>query len=93
MTRSTADPHTATDLAWVACGRFDGFFEAGLSPWDVAAGIVLVREGGGQVESLIEGVGPVFCGCLVATNGRVHTVLTDAVAPLQEAYAPLRALG
>ncbi|MGB0177321.1 MAG: inositol monophosphatase family protein, partial [Owenweeksia sp.] len=37
----------ATDLAYVACGRFDGFFEYGLSPWDVAAGALLVQEAGG----------------------------------------------
>ena len=39
----------ALDLAWVASGRFDGFWEHGLSPWDIAAGIVLVREAGGFV--------------------------------------------
>lgn len=41
----------AVDLAYVACGRFDGFFEYGLSPWDVAAGIVIVREAGGAVST------------------------------------------
>lgn len=40
----------ATDLAYVAAGRFDGYFEYGLSPWDVAAGILLVREAGGEVS-------------------------------------------
>lgn len=40
----------ATDLAYVACGRFDGFFEAGLSPWDVAGGSLLVKEAGGRVS-------------------------------------------
>jgi fructose-1,6-bisphosphatase/inositol monophosphatase family enzyme len=39
----------ALDLAWVAAGRFDGFWEHGLSPWDVAAGILIVREAGGIV--------------------------------------------
>ncbi len=43
----------AADLAYVACGRFEAFFEAGLAPWDVAAGIVLVREGGGRVTGLV----------------------------------------
>jgi myo-inositol-1(or 4)-monophosphatase len=42
----------ALDLAWVACGRFDGFWERGLKPWDVAAGNVLVREAGGVVTGL-----------------------------------------
>jgi myo-inositol-1(or 4)-monophosphatase len=41
----------ATDLAYVACGRFDAFFEHGLSPWDVAAGILLVEEAGGRATS------------------------------------------
>ena len=39
----------ALDLAYVACGRSDGFFEAGLKPWDIAAGVLLVREAGGRV--------------------------------------------
>ncbi|RZA14293.1 MAG: inositol monophosphatase [Lysobacteraceae bacterium] len=39
----------ALDLAYVACGRFDGYFEAGLKPWDIAAGVLLVREAGGRV--------------------------------------------
>jgi myo-inositol-1(or 4)-monophosphatase len=42
----------ALDLAWVACGRFDGFWERGLRPWDVAAGNLLVREAGGVVTGL-----------------------------------------
>ncbi|MGY0504055.1 inositol monophosphatase family protein [Luteimonas sp. e5] len=39
----------ALDLAWVACGRLDAYFEAGLKPWDIAAGVLLVREAGGKV--------------------------------------------
>ncbi|MFA5490217.1 MAG: inositol monophosphatase family protein [Candidimonas sp.] len=42
----------ALDLAWVACGRFDGYWEMGLAPWDVAAGTVIVREAGGVCEDL-----------------------------------------
>ena len=42
----------ALDLAWVAAGRFDGFWERDLSPWDMAAGILLVREAGGFVSDL-----------------------------------------
>ena len=40
----------ATDLAYVACGRFEGFYEYGLHPWDIAAGMLLVREAGGNVS-------------------------------------------
>jgi myo-inositol-1(or 4)-monophosphatase len=39
----------ALDLAWTACGRADAYFEAGLQPWDIAAGLLLVREAGGRV--------------------------------------------
>ena len=39
----------AVDMAYVACGRFDGYFEAGVQPWDIAAGVLLVREAGGRV--------------------------------------------
>src|SRR5690606_13685886 len=42
----------ALDMAWVACGRFDGYWEMGLSPWDVAAGTVIVREAGGICRDL-----------------------------------------
>jgi myo-inositol-1(or 4)-monophosphatase len=40
------------DLAWVACGRYDAFWELKLAPWDVAAGILLIREAGGRVTDL-----------------------------------------
>ena len=42
----------ALDLAWVACGRMDGFWEFGLKPWDVAAGSLLVQEAGGKVTNM-----------------------------------------
>jgi myo-inositol-1(or 4)-monophosphatase len=45
----------ALDLAWVACGRLDGYFESGLNPWDSAAGELLVREAGGVVEETAPG--------------------------------------
>jgi myo-inositol-1(or 4)-monophosphatase len=77
----------AIDLAWVACGRFDGFFEAGLSPWDGAAGVVLVREGGGTVAGLPPGTDPVFSGGVVASNGRIQAALEAAAEPLGAAYA------
>jgi len=58
----------ALDLAWVACGRFDGFWERGLSPWDIAAGIVLVREAGGTVSE-IDGGDVLKTGSVIASNG------------------------
>ena len=57
----------ALDLAWVAAGRFDGFWERDLKPWDIAAGIVLVREAGGYVEE-IDGGDVLKTGSIVAGN-------------------------
>jgi len=65
------------DLAYVAAGRFDGFWEFGLKPWDVAAGMILVREAGGTIGGLSPG-GPLATGDIVAANARL--------------YGPLRAL-
>ena len=62
----------ALDLAYVAAGRFDGFWEFGLSPWDVAAGIVLVREAGGFVTDLKGGAARLGGPSIVAANDRLH---------------------
>lgn len=69
----------AIDLAWLACGRFDGFFETGLSPWDVAAGILLVREGGGRVTDYhgTAGLAPLADHQVCASNNQVHGALLD----------------
>ena len=56
------------DLAYVAAGRFDGFWERELSPWDMAAGIILVREAGGFVEPLYEGRDIFGGGAVIASN-------------------------
>jgi myo-inositol-1(or 4)-monophosphatase len=56
----------AIDLAYTACGKFDGFFEYGLQPWDVAGGIVIVREAGGSVTDFTGGNNYLFGGELVA---------------------------
>jgi myo-inositol-1(or 4)-monophosphatase len=62
----------ALDLAYVAAGRFDGFFELGLSRWDIAAGLVLVREAGGFVAEVEGGHNPLASGSVLATNDRLH---------------------
>ena len=68
------------DLAYVAAGRFDGFWEYGLKPWDMAAGIVLVREAGGLVSRL-EGEGDLLGeGTLVASNPAIHPRLSELLA-------------
>lgn len=90
-TRGVRRPGSAaTDLAWTACGRYDAFFEAGLAPWDVAAGIVLVREGGGTVSGLIDSADPLADGQLLASNGALHEAMRPLVRPLGEAYAAMR---
>ncbi|RJL11677.1 inositol monophosphatase family protein [Paracoccus siganidrum] len=59
------------DLAYVAAGRYDGYWERGNNPWDVAAGILLVREAGGFVEGLRDGDDPLESGRLVAANAAI----------------------
>ena len=76
----------AVDLAWTAVGRFDGFFEAGLSPWDVAAGVVLVEAAGGRVAGLWDGADPVASGGLVAAGPGVFEAVRALTGPLGEAY-------
>jgi len=65
----------ALDLAWVACGRFDGFFELGLKPWDVAAGILIVREAGGVVTSIDGGEVDMAKGEILAAGAKLHPLL------------------
>ena len=67
----------ALDLAWVASGRFDGFWERGLSPWDMAAGIVLVREAGGRATGISGNDDMLESGAIVAGNETVHAALLD----------------
>ena len=65
----------ALDLAYVAAGRFDGFFEIGLSPWDVAAGLLLVREAGGYVSEIDGGRDALNSGNVLAANDRLSAPL------------------
>jgi myo-inositol-1(or 4)-monophosphatase len=66
----------AVDLAYTAAGRFDGFFEIGLSPWDCAAGILLIEEAGGTVSNWDESRFDLFSKQpILATNGRIHQML------------------
>ncbi len=74
----------SVDLAWTAAGRFDAFWETGLSPWDVAAGLLLVEEAGGRVTDFRDEAEPVFTGQVVASNGVIHADVLAAVAPLRD---------
>ena len=72
----------ALDLAWVACGRVDGFWEWRLKPWDVAAGNLLVRCAGGRVSDFTGRDPGVDAAQTLASNGRIHAQLLDVFAPL-----------
>jgi len=61
----------ALDLAYVACGRFDGYFEYSLNSWDVAAGVLLVQEAGGQVTDFQGGTDYLFGKQLIASNSAI----------------------
>ena len=68
------------DLAYVACGRLDGYWERGLSPWDLAAGVILVEEAGGSVTAYDQAPFDIESGRILATNGKVHSELSAALA-------------
>ncbi len=82
----------ALDLAYVAAGRYDGFFEFGLSPWDCAAGVVLVREAGGYATDITGKPDAVFNKSLVCGNTKVHgqllKVVTKAMAAASRKATP-----
>ena len=79
----------ALDLAYVACGRLDGYWERGLSPWDIAAGIVLVEEAGGTVTAYDRSPLNISSGRILATNGPLHSSLSQAL----QTVPPLAAWG
>lgn len=66
----------ALDLAYVACGRLDGFWEKGLKSWDIAAGIVLVEQAGGLVTDYDLSPVKLSSGKVLATNKHIHQVLS-----------------
>jgi len=68
----------ALDLAWVAAGRFDGYWELGIQSWDMAAGLILVREAGGYATDPADGE-PRDSGNIVAANPHLHVRLRDVV--------------
>lgn len=74
----------ALDLAYLAAGRYDGYWEWGLSPWDIAAGAVIVREAGGYLTDLAGGGGSMESGNVLAGNPYIHPLLA---ALIKEALA------
>jgi len=69
----------STDLAWLAAGRFDAYWEAGLAPWDVAPGWLLLREAGGTMSDFSGGAGSIWNGEVVAGNEEVQRQLLKLV--------------
>ncbi len=71
------DGSAAIDMAYVACGRFDGFWEEGLNPWDVAAGYLLIEEAGGRVSYYDGSAFSIYSPPVCASNGLLHSQMTD----------------
>ena len=69
----------ALDQAHVACGRLDGFFEIRLNPWDVGAGVLLVREGGGRVTDFQGRTGGLSGEAILASNGLIHDAMLRVI--------------
>ncbi len=69
----------ATDLVYVACGRFDGFYEYGLSPWDVAAGAFIVEQAGGKVGDFRGGQNWLYGSEIIASNAKVFDEFVQTV--------------
>jgi myo-inositol-1(or 4)-monophosphatase len=74
------DGSAAIDLAYVACGRFDGFWEDGLNAWDVAAGVLLIKEAGGMVTDFQGGPLDIYTPKVLASNGLVHDAMMRVLA-------------
>ncbi len=72
------------DLAYVACGRFDGYWEQGLSPWDVAAGSLLVAGAGGRLSTYDGALHDGFGHQIVASNGHLHEVMLSKIAEARQ---------
>lgn len=71
----------ALDLAYVACGRLDGFWEIGLMPWDMAAGILMIQEAGGIVTDFEKGDKFMETGNVLTANPKLHALMFEAIAP------------
>src|SRR5579883_2065282 len=78
----------ALDLAYVAAGRYDGFWEFALSPWDIAAGMLLVREAGGYVSDLAGGHGMMTSGDILAANDHLHLPLAVLLKEAMRGHSP-----
>ncbi len=73
------DGSAALNLSYLACGRFDGFWELKLNPWDVAAGALMVREAGGLITDFKGGEYSIYSDEILASNGHVHQKMRDVL--------------
>jgi len=73
------DGSAALDLAYIACGRFDGFWEDGLNPWDVAAGLLLIEEAGGRISTFSGAALNIYNPEVLASNGLVHEAMMEVL--------------
>jgi myo-inositol-1(or 4)-monophosphatase len=69
----------ALDLAYVAAGRYDGYWERGLKPWDMAAGLLIVREAGGFVEAIAPGEDPLVAGTILSANAEIFGTFAGVI--------------
>jgi myo-inositol-1(or 4)-monophosphatase len=74
------DGSAAIDMAYVACGRFDGFWEEGLNPWDVAAGKLLIEEAGGRVSYYDDSPFSIYSPPICASNGTIHREMLEVLS-------------
>jgi myo-inositol-1(or 4)-monophosphatase len=74
------DGSAALDLAYVACGRFDGFWEEGLHPWDVAGAVLMIEEAGGRVSHYDGAAFDIYRAPILASNGLVHEQMMRVLA-------------
>lgn len=81
------DGSAALNLCYVACGRFDGFWELGLHPWDTAAGALILKESGGEVTDFSGGEFNIYGEETLATNGLIHDRMIDVISLEKEKRA------
>jgi myo-inositol-1(or 4)-monophosphatase len=79
------DGSAALNLSYVACGRFDGFWELHLNPWDLAAGALILEEAGGHVTNLEGGSFDIYRGECLASNGLIHQAMEGVI---KKGYKP-----
>jgi len=76
----------ALDLAWVAAGRYDGFWEFELNAWDIAAGVLLIQEAGGMVSEVDGGRDQLISGDIMAANPAIYRKMLRKLTPIVQKH-------